>query len=227
MQLRFSLMTALALGFCVQAEAGIIDTTVNADDFFADGAISLTGPLPDSGNVGTSVTLGDATLSAGNSIFVGSGWSSLMPGGNAIAISGPENLDISIDTGLATAFGFYFHEPSANHGLAPDSCNAACVDSTFNISFWLGGVLLDSILYSPSNDSLRFGGIYLDEVFDEVRFVETGGIDNEFFGEMYAVRVSEPATLWLLGASLIGIGLMRRRIAGPRGENQSVAGTTW
>lgn len=211
MQLRFGFVTAFTIGFCVQAQAGIIHTTADDDEFFADGGISLTGPLPDAGDVGTSVTLGDATLTAGNTIFVGSGWSTELPHGRAIAISGEENLDIAIDTGLATAFGFYFHEPTSNFGREPNSCNAACVESTFEISFWFDGSAIASTSFEPLNDQRVFLGIYLDQAFDEVRFLETGGIDNEFFGEMYVVRVPEPGTLSLLGASLFGAGLMARR----------------
>lgn len=198
------------------AAAGIISADVYADDAAfsaATGAVSLTGPLPDIGNQGTSVILGDATLTAANSIIIGSGWSTLLPNDRAIAISGPENLEIAIGGGAATAFGFYFHEPSTS-GVQLDGCNAACVDSTFLIEFLLGGSVVDSIAFAPDDDVALFGGIILDEAFDAVRFTETdGGIDNEFYGEMFVARVPEPATLGLLGAGLFAFAAMRRRAA--------------
>jgi hypothetical protein len=195
------------------ASAGIISAQAYLDDtdFAAavSGLVSLTGTLPNIGNAGTSVTVGDATLSAGNTIFIEDGWSTLIAG-NEIAISGPENLDVSLNVDPSTAFGFYFHEPgTATTKL--NGCNTACVDSTFTISFYLNNVLVGSTLFAPANDSLIFWGVILDTAFDEVRFVETiGGIDNEFFGEMYVAPIPEPATVVLLGTGLAAAAARRR-----------------
>jgi hypothetical protein len=210
-----ALMLMLMLAGSAPASAGIISAQAYLDDtaFAAavSGLVSLTGTLPDLGlgGGGTSVTVGDATLTANNTIFIDGRWSTLIPG-NEIAISGPENLNVSVNTDPATAFGFYFHEPGTSTAIQ-DGCNTTCVDSTFTISFYLNNVLVGSTLFAPANNSLIFWGVILDTAFDEVRFVETiGGIDNEFFGEMYVAPIPEPATLVLLGTGLAAAGARRR-----------------
>jgi hypothetical protein len=196
------------------AGAGIISAQAYANDgaFAAvvGSLVSLTGTLPSSGNVGTTEVVGDATLTAGNTIFIDNTWSTLIPG-NEIAISGVENLAVSVNTTPATSFGFYFHEPGTATSML-NGCNTTCVDSTFTISFYINNAFVASTLFAPANDSLVFWGIILSTPFDEVRFTEIiGSNDNEFFGEMYVTPIPEPATLTLLGAGL-AVAAARRRL---------------
>lgn len=196
------------------AHAALVNAFSDRTDFVnATGASSLTGPLPDlAGSQGTSVTLGDATLTAANSIFVGTGWSTLLPNQRAIAISGTENLTVAINTAPVNAFGFYFHEPGSS--TAPlDGCNTTCVDSTFRIDLLLNNVIVDSsVTFAPINDTALFLGFVYDTFFDEVRFTEIVGTnDNEFFGEMFAgVAVPAPATLFLFATGLLAFGISGR-----------------
>lgn len=118
--MRLVLLISLIIITTQSATAGIISAQNYANDSAfssATGAVCLTGALPSTsfpGAVGgVQVTLGDATLTGGGNLFVGTGWSTLMPGGNAIAISGREDLTIAINSGTWTAFGFYFHEPTS------------------------------------------------------------------------------------------------------------------
>ena len=97
--LRTGLAVSAFMALSTVASAGITSSGFYNDDAafsLNSGATSLTGALPNLRGQGRSVTLGGATITADNTIFVGSGWSSWMPGGNAIAVSGVETIGISV-----------------------------------------------------------------------------------------------------------------------------------
>lgn len=213
---------------CGSAQAGIVTTYNNKATFSAlAGFGSLTGTIPNSGNVGTTETLGDVTFSttafstSTDIFFGGNNWSTLISG-NDIAISGSENLDIAINLGLnVTSFGFDFHEPSNTDQLTNGTNTPYFHDSLFTIEIYDGAALVDSTTFDPANDTLLFFGLTSDMGFDSVRITEdlagqtyNNGIDisndNEFFGEFYAaVDVPEPSTLLLLSAGLIAFSARR------------------
>lgn len=219
-KLKLMLGLGLALSSAAAGAASVdVFNSKAAFDANVSGAASLTGPLSELGNVGNSVTIGGATLTAGGDIFVEEGWSSKFSEGDddpsyAIAISGPENLNIDVNLSLADAFGFFFHEPTTSNQKL-DGCNATCVASTFNIRFFNNADEIGVLDFIPSTysaiDERIFFGWRSDERFNRVEITETtGGIDNEFYGEMFARVVPLPAAVWLFGSALIGLGLWGR-----------------
>ncbi len=208
------------------ASSAIVQTYISKSDFLSDtGAISATGALPNLGNVGTSVTLGDITItnvnaSANKDIFVGTGnatdWTTRTPG-NDIALSGNEDFNISLAT-AALSFGFDVVEPTGSLDISGFTNN-----SIFEISLFSGGssgtligsdqfTLLGSVF---GNDLVEFIGVTADSAFDFItvrEIVSPDGNTNDFFGEFYTVAaVPIPASIWLFGTAIIGlIGLNRK-----------------
>ena len=221
-----SLSAAIVLLTSAMARAGIITTFTDRTTFEgATGASSITGAIPNLGNVGTGPNVvGDVTFdSLSGNLFLGSaglsgslgtlGWSTLIPG-NDIAISGLESFKIGINgPGRITSLGFVLHEPTDSSGLPPDTCNfSTCPDSTFALTLMLGTSVVDDVLFNPANDALTFFGVESDMAFDRASIVEiSGNADNEYFGEFLAVRVPAPTTILLLVLGLVGLGATTRR----------------
>jgi hypothetical protein len=161
------------------------------------------------GNKGTSYTLNDLTFTAGDSIIIGD-WTNHLSG-NDLAISGVENLDVSINlAGEFFSFGFAFVEPEFDANV-----NAPFVDSTFTVSLFSGATLVDSFQFNAPNDQAAFVGVWStsDSGFDKIAIVETvGGNENEFFGDFFvgSMPVPEPTTLAIWG-TLGGLGLIAAR----------------
>lgn len=192
----------------------------------ATGAIS-NGAIPDIGNVGTSQTLNNLTFSAGNSIYFGTDgmisssyagsfndWTSLLTGAD-IAISGTENLNVSIDiTPSIHAFGFNFVEPTTG---TVNVAAADVVDSVFKVDLYNdSNVIFESFQFNAPDNEAYFFGAWSSVAINSVQITEiVGGIDNEFFGEFYlgstAAPVPEPATMMLFGIGILGLAGVSRR----------------
>lgn len=227
----FMIAMCMALGPTTGAWASIVEFTDREDFQDATGAESITGPIPNLGSVGLSADLGDVTIeSLSSTLFFGTagfsgplgteGWSTLIPG-NDIALSDEESFRIRVNlAGPVSAFGLIVHEPTNPAPSTPDACNFPCTDSTFSLTLFLGGEIVDSTTFNPEDDKLAFFGVASDAVFDQVELVEQFApsfFDNEYFGEFFAAPIAaavpEPETLVLLGVGLIGLGLSRRRHA--------------
>jgi len=220
------------LAFCTvigSANAAIVtyDNKINFQN--ATAATSATGTLPDSGNVGSSTTINGVTFSLGTStstrLFVGASGVASVPGGdwtpliggNDIALSGTEDLDVDF-TGAVFSAGFDFVEP--NVGSGGEGCNTTCFDTTFDVALKLGASLIDSFSFNATDDVLSFIGVWSDSAFDRLEIRDsTGTTDNEYFGEFYTgtrslSEVPVPAAAWLFGTALIGlVGFSKRRQA--------------
>lgn len=204
---------ALGLGLAGPGHAVTVHTS--AATFDADAGATMDVPLPDVGSVGTGpFAVGPLTFdSLSGTLFLGGIYGSTLIPGHDTAISGIESLRISMDT-VTTAFGFFLHEPTTDTGLV-DACNFTCVESTFEISAFLGGALVGSTIQSPDNDIAAFYGLVDLGGFDSVEIREISGTaDNEFFGGFVVgipAPVPLPASLPLIVGAMGMFGVMARR----------------
>ena len=226
----FLSVTILSFVFLGSAAATTIEFYDRTAFLSATGAVS-NGAVPNLGNVGTSATIGNITFSSINNqnIYFGTGpnglylngssgryitdWTSHLDG-NDIAISGNEDLRVTILalTSPVYSFGFDFVEPT------DDTTNVESediVNSTFQVKLMDNGTatVFDSFSFNAPDDIAYFVGAWTDFGFDRVEIIETGGIDNEFFGEFYTgtTPVPEPATMLLLASGLAGLATFRKR----------------
>ena len=226
----FLCMTMLFFLFLGSASATTIEFYDKDAFLAATGAVS-NGSVPNSGNVGTSATIGNITFESinGLSIYFGTGptgvnlggsgggliydWTSYLDG-NDIAISGSEDLRVTI-LALASpvySLGFDFVEPT---DVTTNVAERDIVDSSFLVKLMDSGTatVFDSFSFNAPDDVAYFVGAWTNYGFDRVEIIETGGIDNEFFGEFYTgtTPVPEPATMLLLGSGLIGLAAVGRK----------------
>jgi PEP-CTERM motif len=210
-----------------QADAVLIPFTDEAAFLGATGASSATGPLPNVGRILTGTkTVGSVTFSIippSEALFIGGRdvsrllpteiWTELIPG-NAIAVSGVENLSARFATPVFSA-GFQFAEPSAPLP-APKGCDTSpCVDSTFSVLLLSGASSVGARSFNAPDDTLAFFGLWSSSPFDQLVILDaTATADDEYFGQFFSgtTPVPEPTALVLLGSGVVGlVGVAWRR----------------
>lgn len=196
--------------------AGIMTFSDRTTFEAATGATGV-GAIP--GNANSSLfSVGDLTFTreGASSLNTDLNWSTLISEDFDLAINSIEhyNVDSAVDI---FSFGFDFHEPSVTSPTSPDTCNATCFDSTFEVSLLNGAVAVGDFQFMRPNASLEFVGVWSTEAFDRIEIREiVGGIDNEFFGNFStgtrAAPIPEPSIVALFAAGLLGSGFARRRM---------------
>ncbi|GGY47687.1 hypothetical protein [Parvularcula lutaonensis] len=203
-----TLAAVLAASGATAAQAAIVITDKAAYTSSA-GVENESGPIPIVAGSFGSRMVGDVTISAGagSSLNLTQDWSSRIAG-NQWAINGVENFSIDFD-GPKFSFGIDLVEPERDPLV-----NAAFIDSTFRIDLCNGMTCFDSVSFSPMNDMAVFLAVASMQAFDRVVFTETtGGIENEFFGEIFASTrpIPLPGAALLFAPALAGLAFVRRR----------------
>ncbi len=215
------LVGALASLVSTGASAAIIPFSDRATFVAATGAAGI-GAIP--ANVPSpGFALGGLTFSnqAPSSFNSSVNWSTLISEANDLAINGVESFNV-VSGGPLFSFGFDFHEPSNSTPPGPtfpDTCNTACVDSTFTVTLLDGLATVGSFSFNRPDDVLAFVGVWSTDAFTRIEIRETvGTADNEFFGNFLIGRtpIPEPGTLALLCASVIALGVGWRPLARSR-----------
>ncbi len=205
-------LVCFTIVFAAAAGATTILFTDRTSFELATGA-TLVGPIPQNGNTAGILTFGNVPPSSVNTSV---NWSTLISESFDLAINGVENVDVSSSVPVFS-LGFDFHEPSISTPPGPqfpDTCNAPCVDSTFQITLFNGAIPVGSHLFNAPDDVLAFVGVWSSDAFNRVEIRELNNtIDNEFFGNFSAgtqALVPEPTTLLLLGVGLAALSFRRR-----------------
>ena len=193
----FSILLLVPVGF--HNAFGLTTTYTDKTTFLTDtGATSATGPLPNLGVIpgggAASQTVGSATFTITppsstlifgtlGQVVTNNDWTLRLPG-NDIAISDIENLNVDLSS-TVYSFGIDLAEPETDPNI-----NAPFIDSTFTVTIKNGGSFVDSFTVNPPNDVAAFLGIWTDVPFDRVEIRETtGGVGNEFFGEVFTNNI--------------------------------------
>ncbi|MBN8644881.1 MAG: hypothetical protein J0L61_06510 [Planctomycetes bacterium] len=164
----------------------IADTSATS----ASGSLALPHSAPD-------FTWGSVrvTIPSGSTMALGE-WTSRLDA--EFAISGSENVNYDFAAPVFAA-GFRFVEPQFDPNV-----NAPFSESTFRVTLLNAGSAVHTFDVTRPNDVATFIGIAGDAAFDRMEVREiAGGVENEFFGEVFtAIPAPGAASLALTGVLL-------------------------
>lgn len=215
--LRKLALIALLAAAVTPASAAIV-VYDNMGSFLTDSQATATAPIPFIGKQGLGpAVVGELTFTSGpnaTTLFFDE-WSDKIGDGGEIAeiaISEMEDLNVDLDAPVYS-FGWEFVEVESDPNInGRNGEPGPFVESTFEVTLYLGAAMVDSFQFSRPNDQATFVGVWGDLPFDRVEIREiVGDLGNEFFGQFYTggELLPEPATMSLLG--LGGLALLRRR----------------
>lgn len=177
-----------ALAAPAHANETVVVLHTSISEFIDKTCAVAQGDYPPAGQTTDAIGVGELSIAhaaAATELFVAE-WTSLLEGDD-LALSADEEMDLWVDEPI-TSFGFEIVEATVP-GLPPGCNYPVCLDSTFELSLFLGPDLVGAVQFNAPDEQAAFIGVHSNKPFDRMELRElTPDPGNEYFGELFIGR---------------------------------------